>query len=320
MMTHADLPANPRPALRRSALAAGRASVTSATGSVLGPATLTTGPVAKARQAPPVALTIAGSDSGGGAGIQADLKTFAAFGVFGTSVLTAVTAQNTRGVDDVHVLPTDAVQAQLDAVTGDFTVAAVKTGMLANTQLVDLVGRSAAQRTLPQLVVDPVLVAASGDRLIVEEAVARYRDVLFEHAAVVTPNVPEAEVLTGRTLKNLDDVESAARELADDGPEVVVIKGGHLTGDLATDVVVQNGEVQLLSAARIDTANIHGTGCTFAAAITASLAQGAPVGDAIADAKTYVWNALLSARHWNLGAGSGPLDHGVNAKMARTRG
>ena len=258
---------------------------------------------------PNVALTIAGSDSGGGAGIQADLRAFGRFGVFGTSAITAVTAQNTVGVTDVHVIPAATVTAQIDAVLGDFPVGAVKTGMLATTELVALVAARAAAGELPNLVVDPVLVSATGHRLLEEGALAAYRDLLLPHATIATPNLEEAAVLVRRPLRTLDDARAAAHELADLGTRLVVVKGGHLEGPRAVDVIVVDGVDHHLSAGRIDTANTHGTGCTFAAAAAAGLANGLDPLDALADAKRYVTSAIAGAATWQLGAGNGPLDH-----------
>jgi hydroxymethylpyrimidine/phosphomethylpyrimidine kinase len=256
---------------------------------------------------PPVSLTIAGSDSGGGAGIQADLRAFGALGTHGTSVITAITAQNTLGVDDVHVLPAHSVEAQLTSVLDDFRVAAVKTGMLATAELVALVGDRAAAGELPALVVDPVLVSATGHRLLEDDAHGVYQRRLIPHAMVVTPNLLEASVLVGRELRDLDDAVDAGHQLAELGPRVVVIKGGHLTGERSVDVVVMDGEVHHLEAPRAQTRNVHGTGCTFAAATAAGLAAGA--GPLAALRKAYVTAGIAGGAHWQLGAGSGPLDH-----------
>ena len=258
---------------------------------------------------PHVALTIAGSDSGGGAGIQADLRAFGRMGVFGTSVVTAVTAQNTVGVTDVHVVPAATVTAQLDAVLGDLPVAAVKTGMLATAELVALVADRAAAGDLPRLVVDPVLVSATGHRLLDADAVAVYRDRLLPHAAVATPNLHEAGVLVGRELHGIDDARAAAAEIAALGAGVVVVKGGHLDGPRAIDVVVAGDARRELVADRVETANVHGTGCTFAAATAAGLARGCDALVALDDAKRYVTEAIAGAATWRLGAGNGPLDH-----------
>lgn len=258
---------------------------------------------------PPVALTIAGSDSGGGAGIQADLRAFAALGVFGTSVVTAVTAQNTVGVTDVHVIPAATVDAQLAAVLDDLPVAAVKTGMLATAELVALVADRAAAGALPNLVVDPVLVSTTGHRLLEDDAVATYRERLLPHAAVVTPNLIEAGVLVDRELRTPDDVRRAASEIAAFGAGVVVVKGGHGAGERAVDVVVMGDETIELDVARVATANDHGTGCTFAAATAAGLASGIGVLDALHQAKRYVTACIAGGAHWDLGSGHGPLDH-----------
>jgi hydroxymethylpyrimidine/phosphomethylpyrimidine kinase len=255
---------------------------------------------------PPVALTIAGSDSGGGAGIQADLKTFAMHGVFGTSAITALTAQNTAKVRAVQAVEPDFVAEQLSAVLDDLPVAAVKTGMLATAETVHLVARWA--RRLPQLVVDPVLVSSSGDSLFDGAARQAYLEELFPLATVVTPNSREAGVLVGREIEGVDDAVAAAHELGATGAAWVVVKGGHLDGDgEAVDVVWHGGEVEILRAPWIETANNHGTGCTFAAATAARLARGDEVAAALKGAKSYVHRALSGAAGWGLGAGHGPL-------------
>jgi hydroxymethylpyrimidine/phosphomethylpyrimidine kinase len=255
---------------------------------------------------PPVALTIAGSDSGGGAGIQTDLKTFAMHGVFGTSAITALTAQNTVAVKAIQTVPADFVAAQLDAVLADLPVAGVKTGMLATPETVALVASYAAR--LPNLVVDPVLVASSGDRLFTPDAERAYLEQLFPHATVVTPNMREASVLTGRPVSTVDEAVAAAQDLARYGPKCVVVKGGHLRGaSEAVDVLVLDGVVELLTAPWIDTPNNHGTGCTFAAATAARLARGDGLRDALDGAKAYVHSALSLGALWRLGGGHGPL-------------
>ncbi|MGC9667326.1 bifunctional hydroxymethylpyrimidine kinase/phosphomethylpyrimidine kinase [Planosporangium sp. 12N6] len=255
---------------------------------------------------PPVALTIAGSDSGGGAGIQADLKTFAAHGVFGTSVITALTAQNTTKVRGVRATEPDFVAEQLSAVLDDLPVAAVKTGMLATVEIVHVVARWA--RRLPQLVVDPVLVSSAGDPLFDGAARVAYLDELFPVAIVVTPNSREAGVLVGRDITSVDDAVAAARELGGAGPEWVIVKGGHLDGGgEAVDVVWHAGEVEILRAPWVDTANNHGTGCTFAAATAARLSRGDDVRAALHGAKSYVHRALRGSAGWRLGEGHGPL-------------
>jgi hydroxymethylpyrimidine/phosphomethylpyrimidine kinase len=254
---------------------------------------------------PAVALTVAGSDSGGGAGIQADLKTFAAHGVFGTSVITALTAQNTVGVRGVRTTPPDFVAAQLDAVLDDLPVRAVKTGMLGSAATIALIGDLASD--LPNLVVDPVLVATSGDPLLEPADARTYLDALFPHATVVTPNSREAALLLGRPVSTVDEAVAAAAELGTTGARCVVVKGGHLVGDEAVDVVWAGGETALLREPWIDTKNNHGTGCTFAAALTARLARGEPLDRALRAAKAYVHAALAAAADWRLGAGHGPL-------------
>jgi hydroxymethylpyrimidine/phosphomethylpyrimidine kinase len=261
---------------------------------------------------PPVALTIAGSDSSAGAGIQADLKTFAAAGVFGTSAITALTAQNTNGVRGVHCVPADFVIAQIDAVLDDLEVAAVKTGMLATAEIIQAVADLAAAGRLPRLVVDPVMVASSGDRLLAPQAEKLYVKALFPHALLATPNVPEAELLLGTSIRTLADQHSAARALGALGVRTVVVKGGHAVTDSADEAidVVWDGTVAYeLRAPRVRTPNTHGTGCTFAAYAAAALARGANVRDALDAAKAYVSRAVAGGASWRLGTGHGPLDH-----------
>jgi hydroxymethylpyrimidine/phosphomethylpyrimidine kinase len=263
------------------------------------------------RPQPAVALTIAGSDSGGGAGVQADLKAFAMHGVFGTSVLTALTAQNTTAVRAVRPVPPDFVAAQLDAVLADLPVAAVKTGMLGTPDTVAYLATRAAD--LPNLVVDPVLVASSGDPLFTGDVVRAYRDHLLPHACVLTPNLREAEVLVGRRLSTVDDMRAAAAELGALGPRCVVVKGGHPPRagggrpTTAVDAVWHDGRTTLLTAEWLDTGNNHGTGCTFAATVAARLARGDVLADALATAKTYVHSMLRESASWRLGGGHGPL-------------
>jgi len=260
----------------------------------------------------PTALTIAGSDSGGGAGIQADLKTFAAHGVYGTSAITALTAQNTVGVSGVHVVPDDFVTAQIEAVVSDLGCDAVKTGMLANATIVEAVAAAVESLELPNLVVDPVMVAKSGDHLLDEEAVHALRWTLLRLARVVTPNIPEAEVLAKMSIKTRDDMKEAARRIAMLKPAAVVIKGGHLAGPEVIDVLLEGGTFYEWIGPRIEGPNTHGTGCTFAAAIAAHLARGASLTDAVPAAKAYVEGAM---RHGiPLGKGHRPLDHFWNVR------
>jgi hydroxymethylpyrimidine/phosphomethylpyrimidine kinase len=279
---------------------------------------------------PRVALTIAGSDSGGGAGIQADLLTFAALGVHGASAVTALTAQNTVGVSEVHVPPVEFLRAQLDAVLDDLPVTGVKTGMLATEAVVRAVADVAAAGRLTNLVVDPVLVSSTGARLLDPGAERAYLDALFHHALVVTPNTREASALTGADVVTVDDARAAARSLAERGPAWVVIKGGHLVSDAglaaldaahrgdeparaagrqAVDVVYEaaTGHTTELDRPRVATRNDHGTGCTFAAATAAMLARGATVPAALATAKAFVHDGLVASAGWRLGAGHGPV-------------
>ncbi|UOY02469.1 bifunctional hydroxymethylpyrimidine kinase/phosphomethylpyrimidine kinase [Blastococcus sp. PRF04-17] len=261
---------------------------------------------------PPVALTIAGSDSSGGAGIQADLKTFAALGVFGTSAITALTAQNTQGVHDIHPVPPEFVTAQVEAVLQDLPVAAVKTGMLGTPEVVRVVADLAAAGRLPRLVVDPVMVASSGDRLLEAEAEQLYVQTLLPHATVITPNLREAEVLLDTSIRTLAEQREAARALGALGPTTVVVKGGHAVGDVAdhaTDVIWDSGKVYELRGPRIATLNNHGTGCTFAAAVAAALAAGSSIPDALTHAKTFTFGAITAGAAWRLGHGHGPLNH-----------
>jgi hydroxymethylpyrimidine/phosphomethylpyrimidine kinase len=248
---------------------------------------------------PPVVLTIAGSDSGAGAGIQADLKTFAALGVYGVSVITAVTAQNTREVSAVHSVPAEVVAAQLDAVLGDFTVAAVKIGMIGDPAVAAVVAERAAQ--LPGLVLDPVLVATNGSRL---SRIAAVRPVIA-YARVLTPNRHEAGALLGRRVDTIEEMADAAVDLATCGAEAVVVTGS----ESAIDVLHHDGRTVVLVGQPVSTTNNHGSGCTFSAAIAARLALGDDVTAAVPFAKHYVARALAGGRDWRLGRGPGPLRH-----------
>jgi hydroxymethylpyrimidine/phosphomethylpyrimidine kinase len=253
-----------------------------------------------------VALTIAGSDSGGGAGIQADLRTFAAHGLHGTCAITAVTAQNSVRVTDYVALEPRMVVAQIEAVTSDMAVAAAKTGMLANRGIIEAVARVAAGWSVPHLVVDPVMVAKGGDRLLDHDAEQAYVERLFPLATVLTPNLHETEALLQRPVRTLDDMKEAARELHRRGVRAVVVKGGHLPGD-ATDVLFDGTRLWELEAPRIDTANTHGTGCTYASAIASRLALGDELPDAVRAAKAYLTEAIR--RSYAVGRGHGPVDH-----------
>ena len=258
---------------------------------------------------PPVVLVIAGSDSGGGAGVQADVRTLAAHGVFPTTAITALTAQNTVGVESVFAVPPEVVAAQIDAVVGDIAVRATKTGMLADAAIVEVVASRAAAGALPALVVDPVMVASSGDRLLEPRAEQAYVERLFRHATVVTPNLREASALVGRPLETVDDMGEAARELAGTGAGAVLVKGGHLTGEESVDVVWDGRRLHRLAAPRVATGNVHGTGCSLASAIAAGLAQGSDLLAAVESAKRYVHRGLVAAMGWTLGRGHGPIDH-----------
>ncbi len=253
------------------------------------------------------ALTIAGSDSGGGAGIQADLKTFAAHGVFGLTAITAVTAQNTVMVSRVLPLPPDMVVAQIDAVVSDFSISATKIGMLATADIARAVAAALRRHALPHLVLDPVMVATGGARLLDDEAVAILRTHLLPLADVVTPNLPEAEALTGRRVASIDDLRPAAIRLVELGARAVIVKGGHLTGP-AVDLVYDGQTFTSLHADRVGGRHTHGTGCTFSAAIAAQLARGDTLLDAARAAKAYVTGAIEHAP--GLGHGAGPLGHG----------
>jgi hydroxymethylpyrimidine/phosphomethylpyrimidine kinase len=253
------------------------------------------------------ALTIAGSDSGGGAGIQADLKTFAAHGVYGTSAITAVTAQNTVGVTGIVALEADFVTAQIEAVAGDIALHAVKTGMLATAAIVEAVAAAIEELDLPLVVVDPVMVSKSGGRLLEDDGVQALSTELLPRALVVTPNIPEAEVLSGRIIRSLDDAREAARRIHGMGSSAVIIKGGHATGDEVVDLLFDGHAFTEFRTPRINTRNTHGTGCTFASAVAANLALGHDLADAVGRAQQYVAGAI---RHGlAIGRGHGPLDH-----------
>jgi hydroxymethylpyrimidine/phosphomethylpyrimidine kinase len=253
------------------------------------------------------ALTIAGSDSGAGAGIQADLKTFAAHGVYGTCAITAVTAQNTRGVVCWQALEADLVTAQIEAVVSDIGADAVKIGMLANAAIAEAVAAAVRALDLPQVVVDPVMIAKGGDRLLSDDAVATIRSELLPLAHVVTPNIPEAEALTGMPIRTLDDMRAAAARLLALGPRVVLVKGGHAAGPESVDVCVTATDSFEIRTPRIETPHTHGTGCTLASAIAANLARGLPDRQAIERAREYLDGAIRHAPR--LGGGHGPLNH-----------
>ncbi len=255
----------------------------------------------------PRALTIAGSDSGGGAGIQADLKTFAAFGVYGASAVTAITAQNTLGVQMIHEVPARVVAAQIDAVLSDIGADAVKTGMLFSTAIIETVANRLRAHGVTRLVVDPVMVAKGGDRLLREDAVAALRELLLPLAAVVTPNAPEASVIAGLDVVDERTAREAARRIQALGPRFVIVKGGHLGGERSEDIAFDGTTFDVLSAPRIDTPHTHGTGCTFSAAIAAGLSRGQSPLEAARAAKAFLHGAIEHAEP--LGAGHGPVNH-----------
>jgi hydroxymethylpyrimidine/phosphomethylpyrimidine kinase len=258
----------------------------------------------------PVALTIAGSDSSGGAGIQADLKTFAALGVYGASAITALTAQNTRGVTGIHLVPSDFLRAQIDAVFGDLEVGAVKIGMVAQLGAIDIIV-DALQRWSPKhVVLDPVMVATSGDRLLALEAIDALRKKLVPLASIVTPNLPEAAALLDEPIAwDEAAIERQGRKLLAMGCPAVLIKGGHGQGHESVDYLVQASGVLALPAPRVATANTHGTGCSLSSAIAAELAKGAPLELAVRNAKAFIGAAIASANRFTVGHGHGPIHH-----------
>ena len=255
----------------------------------------------------PRALTIAGSDSGGGAGIQADLKTFGAFGVYGASAITAITAQNTLGVRAIHEVPPDVVAAQIDAVLEDIGADAAKTGMLSSAPIIEAVADRLRAHSVAVLVVDPVMVAKSGDALLRPEAVRALIELLLPMAAVVTPNAPEATVLSGIEVKDAESAREAARRIHALGPAIVIVKGGHLDGERSDDLLFDGRSFEILSGRRIETPHTHGTGCTFSAAIAACLARGMTPLEAAREARAFLQGAIEHAEP--LGAGHGPVNH-----------
>ena len=255
----------------------------------------------------PIALSIAGSDSSGGAGIQADLKTFQRFGVYGASALTLVTAQNTVGVRAVQLLRPELVEQQIAAVVEDLEVGASKTGALGSAELVEAVARSIRRHGLSPLVVDPVMISKHGDALLEKDAVDALKRLLFPLATLVTPNLHEASALLGRPVENEAQMRDAARALCDLGARAVLVKGGHLRGSEAVDLLYDCGEFLRLAAPRVETPHTHGTGCTYAAAITALLARGESMAAAAREAKDFITRAIQSAP--GLGHGHGPVNH-----------
>ena len=259
-----------------------------------------------------IVLTIAGSDSGGGAGIQADLKTFHQFGVFGTSVVVAVTVQNTMGVEAVHLVPAAIVTGQLDVLAADLPPHAVKTGMVATSALVEAVAEGIVRHRFPNYVCDPVMVASSGDRLLDEDAERTVRERLVPLATLVTPNLDEAAILVEDPVETVAHMDKAGRALVSMGADAALVKGGHLPGDDIVDVFVTPTESRHFKRKRLDTKSTHGTGCTLSAAVAAELARGRPLEGAVAIALDFVHRAIRAAP--GLGAGHGPLNHFVAAR------
>jgi hydroxymethylpyrimidine/phosphomethylpyrimidine kinase len=262
------------------------------------------------QNATPIAVTIAGSDSSGGAGIQADLKTFAALGVYGASVITALTAQNTQGVSAIHVVPAEFIASQIEAVYSDLDVAAVKIGMLPQAVSIRTVADALERHKARHIVLDPVMIATSGDRLMDGDAVIALRGALIPKALVVTPNLHEAAALTGTPLaRNEREMEVQARAILALGPRWVLLKGGHASGEESIDLLIGRSDTVRLTAQRIATDNTHGTGCTLSSAIAAGLAKGKDLVAAAHDAKAYVTGAIANADKLNVGHGHGPLNH-----------
>jgi hydroxymethylpyrimidine/phosphomethylpyrimidine kinase len=258
----------------------------------------------------PIAMTIAGSDSGGGAGIQADLKTFAALGVYGCSAIASLTAQNTQGVQGVLSISPAFVQAQIQSVLSDIQVGAIKTGMLATAEIINAVADVLKGFVQIPLVLDPVMVATSGDRLLAEDAIKTLIENLIPRAIILTPNLLEAAALLNKPIaQNITEMQQQAELLLAMGAQAVLMKGGHGQGDHATDVLLTLDGFELFSAARIATKNTHGTGCTLASAIAAGLAKKLSLRDAVAQAKEYLHNALVHSNELNIGQGSGPVHH-----------
>ncbi len=259
---------------------------------------------------PPIALTIAGSDSGGGAGIQADLKTFSALGVYGASVITALTAQNTKGVTAVMDASEELVAAQLDAVFDDIAIDAVKIGMLSSSTIIETVAAALRRYEPAHVVLDPVMVATSGDALLQPDAVEALRDVLLPLASIITPNLPEAAALLGRKDHiEVIDLKTVAQDLLALGPGAVLVKGGHLDGEGSPDLLLDGNGATTFAARRIDSVNTHGTGCTLSSAIAAHLARGLTLRDAVGAAKTYITGTIAAGRDFEIGGGQGPVHH-----------
>ncbi|WP_374999692.1 bifunctional hydroxymethylpyrimidine kinase/phosphomethylpyrimidine kinase [Aeromicrobium sp. CTD01-1L150] len=257
----------------------------------------------------PVMLSVAGSDPSGGAGIQADLKTATALGVYAGAVLTALTAQNTTGVQGIHAVPPEFVGTQLESVLTDLDVRAVKIGMLGAPEVAAVVADALRRRPVPAVVLDPVMVASSGDRLVPQETIEVIATELLPLATVVTPNVPEAQILTGAAVDDLAGLELAGQLLVEAGARAALVKGGHLSGAESIDLLVTGEGAQKLAAPRVETPHTHGTGCTLSSAVAAFLVRGEPLQEAVARAKDYLVAALASGSRRDVGAGHGPVDH-----------
>ena len=258
----------------------------------------------------PLAVTIAGSDSGGGAGIQADLKTFSALGVYGASVIAALTAQNTKGVTGIHDVPADFVTAQIDAVFSDLDVGAVKIGMLSNPGVIHAVADGLVRFAQDKVVLDPVMIAASGDRLLAGEAIQVLREVLIPKAMVITPNLPEAAALLEAPMaQNEGQMREQGEKLLALGARAVLMKGGHASWPESVDLLIEPTSVTRLAAERFDTQNTHGTGCTLSSAIAAGLAKGMALADAVREAKAYITAAIKASDELCIGHGHGPVHH-----------
>ena len=258
----------------------------------------------------PIAVTIAGSDSGGGAGIQADLKTFSALGVYGASVITALTAQNTLGVQGIHDIPPDFIARQIDSVFSDLAVRAVKIGMLSQPAVIEAVAAGLVRHRADTVVLDPVMVATSGDRLLAPEAVESLKTKLVPHALVITPNLPEAAAMLNEPIAEDEAaMRGQAERLMRLGPGAVLIKGGHAEGADSVDLLLDAKGLERFAAPRLATRNTHGTGCTLSSAIAAELAKGASLRDAVATAKAYLTEALKQADKLDIGKGRGPVHH-----------
>lgn len=261
------------------------------------------------------ALTIASSDSGGGAGIQADLKTFSALGCYGMSVIVALTAQNTHEVRDIHAAPPEFVASQIDAVVEDIGIDAVKIGMLFNSEIIEAVAERLSAHNIRKIVLDPVMVAKSGAKLIEDRAIETLVKELFEQCLMITPNLPEAETLLGRDISDRSEMESAARQLLELGPRSVLLKGGHFSESKSVDCLVlaepddTGQDIYWFVADRVDTKNTHGTGCTLSSAIGAGLAKGRNLSNAVGEAKQYISDTLQAGSRYKIGKGHGPPHH-----------